>query len=128
MQINDIIKKDRITVAEAKRLGLFSNKRGKFNNRRTFYKGRWYDSKKEAGRAFELDCLFQAGVITKWNPQPRFNFMVNRVHIGSYIADFEVFYKDGRKEIEDVKGFKTELYKWKKKMMWAFFRIKIIEI
>lgn len=118
-----------MTIAEARKLNLLSpKKRGKFNNSRTFYNGRWYDSKKEAHRAFELDMLAKAGYIKQWSAQPEYKFAVNGEKIGSYFGDFLVEYKDGHKEVEDVKGVKTDLYKWKKKMMLAFYKITIKEI
>lgn len=118
-----------ITVQEAKRLGFLSpKKRGKYNNHRTNYNGRWYDSKKEAHRAYELDMLARAGYIKQWSAQPEYKFSVNGIKIGSYFGDFLVEYKDGHTEVEDVKGVKTDLYKFKKKMMLAFYKITIKEI
>jgi hypothetical protein len=43
------------------------------------------------------------------------------------VADFS-YIEDGRKVVEDVKGFKTREYKRKKKMMLAVHNIQIIEI
>jgi hypothetical protein len=45
-----------------------------------------------------------------------------------YRADFLVFWKDGRVEIIDTKGFKTELYKFKKHLVEILFPFKIVEI
>lgn len=116
-------------ISEARELGLlYPKKRGKFNNQRTHYNGRWYDSKKEAHRAYELDMLAKGGYIKQWSAQPEYKFAVNGVSIGSYFGDFLVEYKDGHTEVEDVKGVKTDLYKWKKKMMRAFYKIIIKEI
>ena len=45
-------------------------KRGnKFGAKRTDYGGRMYDSKKEAGRAYELDMIQRAGQIKAVIPQ-----------------------------------------------------------
>lgn len=118
-----------ITVQEAQRLGYLSpKKRGKFNNQRTNYNGRWYDSKKEAHRAYELDMLARGGYVKQWSAQPEYKFIINGVKIGSYFADFLVEYPDGHTEVEDVKGVRTDLYKWKCKMMEAIYKIKIKEL
>jgi hypothetical protein len=46
-----------------------------------------------------------------------------------YIADFVYLDRtNGQFKIEDVKGFKTPLYKLKKKLIEKQFNIKIIEI
>lgn len=39
----------------------------------------------------------------------------------SYVADFKVTYKDGRVEIEDVKGVETEVFKIKRKLFEAAY-------
>lgn len=102
--------------------------RSKFGNKKTLYNGRLYSSKKEASRAYELDLLQAGGIIRKWEAQIPFAFQLNGVKICKYICDFRVFYKDGRVEIEDVKGFRTDIYRLKKKLMKAFYEIEIVEI
>lgn len=46
----------------------------------------------------------------------------------TYIADFRVTYADGRVEVIDVKGMKTEVYKIKRKLMLFVHGIKIREV
>lgn len=111
-------------VLEYKKL----TKRGKYNNRKTVYNGREYDSKKEAIRAFELDLMVKAKIVKKWIPQQQFVFNYNGIKICSYYADFTVHYVDGHIEVEDVKGVRTGVYIIKKKMMKAFYGINIKEI
>lgn len=103
-------------------------KRNKYGNRKTEYRGQLYDSKKEAHRAMELDMLVSSGLVSAWYPQHEFKFFLNGVDICSYIADFKVVYPDGHVEYEDVKGFKTAMYRLKKKMLLAFYGHKIKEI
>lgn len=119
-----------MTVAQFRKRGLFSGKVGKskYKNKRTFYNGRWYDSEKEARRAGELDLMLKAGVVKKWTPQVKFDFIHDDKKICAYVLDFLVEYKDGTTEYEDVKGFKTSVYKLKKKMMKTFYDIDIKEI
>lgn len=115
----------RLTVNQWRKL---QRKPSKYKNKRTEYRGRWYDSKHEANRAAELDVLLKAGAIQKWEPQPRFPFEYNGVKIGTYVADFRITHLDGTVIIEDAKGFKTDVYKLKKKLLKAFYNIDVVEI
>ena len=45
-----------------------------------------------------------------------------------YICDFVVFWENGEVTFEDVKGFRTELYRAKKKIVEASYPLEIIEI
>lgn len=131
--------KTRLTIVEAKKLGLLSKlrlpsnqqlnqSRSKYGNTKTVYNGQIFDSKKESLRAIELDFLQRVGVVKKWEPQPKFKFELNGQKICTYVADFKVEYPDGHIEIEDVKGFKTAIYRVKKKMLKAFYGIDIKEL
>ncbi len=44
-----------------------------------------------------------------------------------YICDFVVFWADGSVTFEDVKGYRTDVYKAKKKIVEAIYPIVIIE-
>lgn len=99
----------------------------KFGNRRTEYNGITYDSKKEATRAAELDLLVRSGVVERWERQVPFQVEINNIKIFKYVADFVVYYKDGMVRVEDVKGFRTPLYRMKKKAVEAYYGIKIYE-
>lgn len=103
----------------------------KYHNKRTDYNGRMYDSKKEANHAAQLDMQRLASdpaqKVLKVVPQYRMNLLVNGKKVGAYVADFLVSFADGHKEIQDVKGVKTPIYKLKKKMVEAQYGEKIIE-
>ena len=95
----------------------------KYFNRKTLYNGKIYDSKKEAKRAYELEMLQRAGIISNLEKQKKFelqpSFKVNNKTIRqiTYIADF--YYYDNQKQywvVEDTKGFKTDTYKIKYKL------------
>jgi len=81
-----------------------------------------YDSKKESVRANELKLLERAGHITElceqviFELQPSFKCNGKTERAIKYIADF-IYYKDGDFVVEDVKGFKTDVYKMKRKML-----------
>lgn len=90
----------------------------KYRNKKT----NGYDSKKEAKRADELKLLERGKIITDLQEQVSILLQEKFRHNGKcerpiiYIADF-VYYKDGVKIIEDVKGFKTDVYRIKRKML-----------
>lgn len=87
-----------------------------------------FSSKKEARRYAELKLLELAGEITALELQPRFPLHVGTVKIGEYRGDFR--YQDRRlgSVVEDCKGFRTQLYIWKKKHTEAEHGIRIVEV
>jgi hypothetical protein len=93
--------------------GAGSHRQSKYGNKRTEYKGVMYDSKREADRAWELDQMQKAGIIKGYERQVPFELAAGII----YKADFVVEYMDGHKEIEDVKGYRTAIYRLKKKLM-----------
>jgi hypothetical protein len=109
----------------------------KYRAKRTEVDGIPFASQKEARRYQELKLLEKAGEIRCLELQPRFPLVVpgvgnggpyERRHLGDYVADFR--YADTRKNaivVEDVKGFKTPLYRWKKKHVEAQYGITIVE-
>jgi len=89
-------------------------------------------SKKEANYCKILDQLKFAKHLSErvlsYELQVPFQIILNGINICKYIADFKVLYCDGRIEIVDVKGVKTDIYKIKKKLVEAQYGIKIIEL
>ena len=97
----------------------------------------WSQPVAEANKYCELNLLQRAGKIFALKTQVPFILSVpdqkiaaNR-DIGKYIADF--VYHDRTKKpwrivVMDVKGFRTPLYKWKKKHFEAQYGIKITEV
>ena len=108
--------------------------------------GQWFGSLKEGRRYIELKALEKAGEIWDLELQPPFPLLVPSTtgtlrgagkalagtfngRIGEYRGDFK--YHDRTTEpyvVEDVKGFKTALYKWKKKHVEKQYGIQIREI
>ena len=99
-------------------------KRSKFGAVRTTYKGRVYDSKREAVRAQELDLAQAAGAVLAWFPQVRFPLSAGIV----YVADFVVILADWTVVVEDVKGHRTKEYKLKRRLFRERYRREIVEI
>ena len=106
----------------------------KYNNAK--YNG--YDSKKEAKRAAELKLLEKAGVISNLQEQVVYELIPAQYRIVNgkkkcieraikYIADFQ-YVENGNTVVEDVKGFRTDVYRIKKKLMLYFYDIRIKEV
>ena len=101
----------------------------KYNAIKTEIDGFLFDSRREAIRYAELKMLEQAGEITDLELQPIFPCVINEKPICKYIADFRYTdVKTGKVIIEDTKGFKTDLYLVKKKMVKAIYNIVIVEV
>lgn len=105
----------------------------KFNAVKTVIDGYTFASKAEGRRYAELKMLEKAGKITGLGLQPIFKLRaMNGEVIGKYVADFDYWLQHGNGAatytVEDVKGFKTELYRWKAKHMKAEHGITISEI
>lgn len=109
-------------------------KRSKYGAQPTEVDGIRFHSKKEAGRYCLLKLREQAGEIRGLTLQVPLVLSAGndkRTSIGKYLADFvyeERIGQDWCHRVEDVKGFKTPLYRWKKKHVEAQYGISIREI
>lgn len=103
---------------------MWSGVRHKYNNVRTEVDGQKFQSKREAKLYNELKLRKQAGDIIFFLPQ-----VPLRLPGGvRYVVDFLVFEKDGRVRWLDAKGFRTQIYITKKKIVEAEYPIQIEEI
>ena len=116
----------------------------KYYSKKVTRNGITYDSIKEARRHQELLLLERAGAITDLQRQVEFELIPaqrepDRVGVRGgkikgktieqavkYVADF-VYTENGKKVVEDVKGFKTPEYKIKKKLLLYIHGIRIKE-
>ena len=102
-------------------------KKNKFNAKKvTTRDGLVFDSKREYSRWLDLVILQQAGKITGLDRQIPYKLSINGVHICKYISDF-TYFENGKKVVEDSKGYRTDVYKLKAKMMLAIHDIEILE-
>ena len=108
----------------------------KYRNEKISVDGIKFDSKLEARRYHELKLLERAKEIKDLRRQVTFelqpSYKKNNKIIKSinYVADF-VYYDLKKKEIiiEDTKGFKTEIYKLKKKIFeYKYPNLEIKEV
>jgi len=89
-----------------------------------------FASKAEMERYAELKMLEKAGKISELELQPKF-LLIPKIKKGDratyYIADF-AYTKEGERIVEDVKGFKTAVYKLKiKLLLWKYPNIHFLE-
>lgn len=109
----------------------------KYKNKKVHLDGHKFDSEAEAKHYwFTLKPRVDAGEISNLQLQPEFLVTINGRKICKYKADFSYFDKSaqgpegqcgalimegGDLIVEDVKGFKTDIYRLKKKMVEAAF-------
>jgi hypothetical protein len=86
-----------------------------------------FASKREAHRYSELKLAERSGDISGLELQPKFPLIVNGIKVATYIADFR-YIEGGEVVIEDSKGFRTAIYRLKKKIVEAQYGIEIIEV
>lgn len=94
-----------------------------------------FDSKKEAKKYTELKLLLKAEIIKdlelqkKFELQPKYKINGKNIRAINYIADF-VYWDINKNKIivEDTKGYRTEVYKIKKKIFEYKYQIEIEEI
>jgi dsDNA-binding SOS-regulon protein len=105
-----------------------SKRQHKYRAVPTVIDGIRFASKKEAKRYAELKMLETAGVIQGLCLQPEYVLYAGDgdTKLGVYRADFE-YAENGQHIVEDVKGFKTPLYRWKKRHVEAQYGIEVRE-
>ena len=88
-----------------------------------------HDSKLEVRRCDVLHLLQKGGVISQLKQQPKFVLQKGYVYEGKkvqalcYYADFS-YLEDGVRVIEDCKGYRTNVYKIKKKLLLPILKKK----
>ena len=90
--------------------------------------GQVFDSQKERDRWCILKLLERAGRISDLRRQVTYELIPKQTgeRACSYVADF-VYRENGELVVEDCKGFRTEAYKIKKKLMLWVHGIRIKE-
>lgn len=105
-----------------------TNHTSKYHAQKTTVDGITFDSKKEAMRYQELKLLQRAGEIKNLQLQVPY-VLIEKSKYGrtiKYIADF-VYEEKGQVVVEDCKGFKTDTYKLKKRLLAEKYGIEIKE-
>lgn len=122
---------ERMTVDEFKRLNRKCSGANKYHACRTGV----HASRKEHKRAGELKLMQLAGEISDLREQVTYELVPEQrdkdgnllEHSLSYRADFVYHDKQGNLVVEDAKGYRTEEYKIKRKLMLHVHGIRIKE-
>lgn len=101
--------------------------KSKYHNKKVVIEGITFASIKEGRRYIFLKKLEAAKEISLLRLQVPFYIKVNGEKVCRYVADFVYFDKAGKRIVEDCKGFKTDIYKLKKKLLAATAGINITE-
>jgi len=94
----------------------------KYHNTKVTINGHTFDSKLEAWYYVKLT---QDKTVEKIELHPKYELLATFTKNGkkfqkiTYIADFKVFYKDGRVDVIDCKGVETEVFRIKRKLFEA---------
>ncbi len=104
-------------------------KKSKYRAIKTETDGIMFDSKHEAARYQELRLLEQVGEIENLRLQVPYELIAKSKYGRSikYVADF-VYERNGLTVVEDAKGVRTPVYRFKKRMMAEKYGIKIEEV
>ena len=96
----------------------------KYKAIKTVVDGITFASKREAYYYRLYSKMQEAGMITELQLQPKFPFIYNNKKQFTYIADFS-FKDDKGLHIVDVKGVEPPLFRLKKKLIEAQYKIEI---
>lgn len=110
-------------------------KQNKYKNKKVIYDGIKFDSNREMAYYIKLKMLEQKGIIKdlelqkSFELQPSFKLNGKTYKKITYRADFSyVSVQDNKIHIVDTKGFRTQVYKLKRKMFAYKYGIEIEEI
>lgn len=110
-------------------------KKNKYNNTKVEYKGIKFDSIKEMKHYQLLEYLQKIGEIKELKLQvpyeliPKYKISNKTVRKTTYIADFTyITTKDDKLHIVDTKGFKTDVYRLKKKLFEYKYGVEVEEV
>lgn len=116
-----------LSQVQGKRAPLESTKPSKYRNRKTVIDGLTFASVKEGRRYVELKNMQQAGIISNLRMQVPIACILNGIKVCDWVADFTYSDQAGNPIYEDVKGYRTEVYRLKKKLVFVCHGIEILE-
>ena len=126
----------RLTEAQYEKLvNAKQPKKSKYGNKKVMCDGIKFDSAKERNYYLKFKIMEEAGIIKDLEIQKKFilqkGYTINdkkRREI-SYYADFcYISTKDDKLHVVDIKGFRTDVYKLKKKLFEYKYKIEIEEL
>lgn len=122
-----------------------NGKKSKYGAQKAVMDGIRFDSRKEARRYAQLQLLEKAGEISDLQRQVKYELIPSHFEYTQgrngkpkkgaciersvyYIADFTYRDKNGKLVVEDAKGFRTDVYVLKRKLMLHVHGIRIKEV
>ena len=110
--------------------------KSKYHNKKVMYDNYLFDSKKEANYYLKFKIMQDAGIIRDLELQKKYvlqksftNKDGKKYREISYKADFYyITVKDNKEHVVDVKGFRTDVYKLKKKLFEYKYGLEIEEV
>lgn len=99
----------------------------KYGAKSSVVDGLRFDSLRERARWNDLKKLEREKLISGLTFKPEYLLIVNKIKVCKMIPDFQ-YIRNGKKVIEDAKGFRTPTYKLKKKLFEALGYGEIIEV
>lgn len=96
----------------------------KYGAKKQEFNGNMYDSKFEAGVAEYYETLLIANEIKEVKRQVRIPLEAYGIKVFTYIIDFILIHHDGHKEYVEAKGYETDIWKAKWKMLEAKLAIE----
>lgn len=106
----------------------YKERGNKYHAESSVYGGVYYQSKKEAAYAQELDLRVRARDIKSWVRQIPIELRVNGMLICKYITDFMITHNNGDQELVEIKGFRTDVFNIKWKLLEAIWSVERPEI
>lgn len=106
----------------------FKQSGNKYHAKSSIYNDTYYHSQFEAAYAQELDLRVKAKDIKSWRRQIRIHLGVNGFKIADYIMDFEITHNDDSLELVETKGFETDVWRMKWKLLEAIYSVDHPEI
>ena len=117
--------------------GWNAGKQSKYGNEKVEFSGQTFDSKREGRRYLELQMMLKGGLISDLRLQVPFELIPAQrdpqtgktiERAVNYVADFVYRDDQGQLIVEDAKGFRTDVYKIKRKLMLWRHGIRIREV
>ncbi len=102
--------------------------RAKYGNKKVEWNGMLFDSTKEYKRYRQLLILLKKGLIGQLQRQVPYELNEGGTHSLKYVADFVyIDAKTGKEIVEDSKGYRTQEYKKRRRLMKKVHNITIKE-
>jgi len=96
--------------------------RPKYSNRsQECWEKHRHQSMLESDLCNQLTAMKKAGEITAFTTQHKIELVVNGVKVGTHYVDFFVIFSLGRTEFWEAKGYDTDVWKIKKKIVEALY-------